>query len=1199
MAEFDQGDGVVVDIDDQQWAVSAVAAAAPTPTRRTRGGLPRAPVPLGPTAGGGGGDELTDALAGQGFELLKTVDLSRSRSATRSSPATEPVIHVDADPNEHAVVLVAKDGVYEWVLPEPTTASPAPGSRARRLRSGPSSTKRRLSFPIPTGPAPRRSRSWASKLLGDGIRAFVLKFVARAITPVAIRFLERNVTTRLVALDHTEPDKWSPVDDADAMLSSQPRILLFVHGTFSSTVGAFHGLAATQTGCELLQWARGHYDEVVGFDHPTLSVDPLHNARELWQHLQRRYGDATPRIDIVCHSRGGLVTRSLVERVLPGQTWRPEIGRVVMVGCTNGGTHLAEPDNWKPFVDLYTSLAAQAVKLVTTAFAATTLGTVLGEAIKSVGALVKHLAVHMIAEEGVPGLAAMRPGGPFVTELNQTNPGQPGPASFRVHVVTSDFEPDQVDASSAGALTASLCGKLVDHLADGLLAHDSDLVVDTALMDVIDPDVGGFIEDRLDFGPNGWVHHLAYFVREETARALRRWLDTQGPARLPAVVHDRIWIVEGSGSADALRRFLELDPGRPFVIRRPDVTPDTMYGFDPREVADRIAGIADLAARSIAEVLELHETDATPPAAVETLRRRRSLPAPANPARLVPVTSGGELVGVLKSLDGAAPAILPAPVAANGGGTRRTRSWDAAGDTGAAPDDVPQTARLFMQAEMPAKVRADAPFDVIVQLSREALAAAAGAAVASAAADVGTADTLRVTVSPRSGVIFEADTVAEVDLPAAGQPHVLLFSARAVTEGPAEIWVFVRQGPKLVAQLTLSAVVVAADVAVAGGNVSVEGSATPDDLVFAEPSFTLRVGENKLGDEIRLEFELYSREHDLWDVYEGAPIIDAPKFIASMYEQLESDWVSNKDDAVVLDLKLSAYGKQLYNDLLPEPLRRKLWKHRGDIEAILVVSTETYVPWEMLHMSDPDAPNDPTSEKLFLGQKGLVRWLHKVGVQPRDLTVRAGRVRHIVPNYPSHEHKLPAAQLEATFMKDAFGSVDVGAHSSDLYSLLQAENGFDLLHFAGHGEANPASISQAAILFEGRVDNGSWVPARAEALLVKQLPVAPGQTARPIVFLNACQVGRAGTTLGSVGGFAQAFLHRRAGAFVAPLWAVGDMPAFTFGKALYESFVRGGKPLAEAVKLAREAALASGDPSWIAYAVYGHHDARVTLSGFA
>ena len=55
----------------------------------------------------------------------------------------------------------------------------------------------------------------------------------------------------------------------------------FVHGTFDSTVGAFGALAATEAGRDFLTQALGDYDAVIGFDHRTLSVDPLENAREL------------------------------------------------------------------------------------------------------------------------------------------------------------------------------------------------------------------------------------------------------------------------------------------------------------------------------------------------------------------------------------------------------------------------------------------------------------------------------------------------------------------------------------------------------------------------------------------------------------------------------------------------------------------------------------------------------------------------------------------------------------------------------------------------------------------------------------------------------------------------------------------------------------------------------------------------------
>lgn len=1193
MILLDQGDGVVVEIDDTEWTVRAPSPSATPAARRTRGGLPTGPVPIAPTLAGV--DEVTAALGAQGFRVLKEIPLDRHLATTRSAAPRDPVIKVTPGPDEHAVVLIAKDGVYEWVLPDEASADPAIApTGASRLRSGPSSSPRELTFQLRVSapsPATARTRGWASTVLGGGFRAFVLKFVARAITPIAIGFLERNVRTALVSLDSTRPESWGPANDGSVTRSSQPRVLLFVHGTFSSTIGAFHGLAATIAGNELLQWAWGYYDDVIGYDHATLSLDPYDNARDLSRRLQERYGDANPRIDIVCHSRGGLVIRSLVERVLPTAAWRPRVGRVVMVACTNGGTHLAEPENWKSFVDLYTSLAANAVKLVSSAFGGGAVGTLLEEALKAVGALVQHLAVHAIAENGVPGLAAMRPTGPFVAELNRTNPGQPDAAASQYQVVTSEFEPNGVDTTSAGAMTTSLVSYVVDHLADGLIDRESDLVVDTASMDRIDPHVGGFVDDRYDYGRNGWVHHLAYFTREETARALRRWLDLEAGTRLPAAVDDHVWIVHGHTPVETLVRLRSADASRAILIRRPEVSSDTMYAFAPDELERRLGGATS---GTLREALDLRESDASPPA------RADALPAAASPvpaSGLTPVTSGGAPVGVLLRGTRSRPDILrsplPAPVPSDRSGTRRLRSGTALA-TLPDPATAAATARVHAQAEMPGRIRNGAAFDVMVQLSREAITpAAAGIGAAKAALDFDTTKKLRISVWPRSNVELAGDSVWEVEVPLPGEPALMLFPARAVDQGPAEVWVIVRQGQKTFAQLRLvSTIVAATDVAI-GGRAEAAADADPARVLVEEPAFTLRVFENRIGDKrARLRFELESIPHDLRDVYEGPEINDLPAFVSSMYTQLETDWVSHKNDAAVLDLKLRAYGARLYQELLPRELRESLWTHRNSIRAILVLSTETYVPWEMLHMCDPATASLP-AETIFLGQKGLVRWLHGVSIQPAKIEIRPGLARHIVPDYPDPAMKLPGAQQEASFMQGRFGSTSVGPEANDVYSLLKTVDGFDMLHFAGHGEADSAAIAQAAVLMQGRMENGNWIPSRVEALLVEQLPKRE-QTARPVVFLNACQVGRAGRALGSVGGFAKAFLHRGAGVFVAPLWAVGDLPAFTFGQTFYDQFVSQRKPLAEAVTLAREAAAQSGDPSWIAYAVYGHHEARVT-----
>jgi hypothetical protein len=75
-------------------------------------------------------------------------------------------------------------------------------------------------------------------------------------------------------------------------------ILLFLHGTFSSTLGSFGGLPKET-------WAslRNQYgDQIFGYDHRTLSQSPIENALDLVASLPQ---DA--KLHLVTHSRGGLI----------------------------------------------------------------------------------------------------------------------------------------------------------------------------------------------------------------------------------------------------------------------------------------------------------------------------------------------------------------------------------------------------------------------------------------------------------------------------------------------------------------------------------------------------------------------------------------------------------------------------------------------------------------------------------------------------------------------------------------------------------------------------------------------------------------------------------------------------------------------------------------------------------------------------
>jgi CHAT domain-containing protein len=100
---------------------------------------------------------------------------------------------------------------------------------------------------------------------------------------------------------------------------------------------------------------------------------------------------------------------------------------------------------------------------------------------------------------------------------------------------------------------------------------------------------------------------------------------------------------------------------------------------------------------------------------------------------------------------------------------------------------------------------------------------------------------------------------------------------------------------------------------------------------------------------------------------------------------------------------------------------------------------------------------------------------------------------------------------------------------------------------------------------------------------------------RPVIMLNACQIGRLGWHLTSIGGFAQSFIDRGAGVFVGSLWSVGDVPARHFSEAFYTA-LGSGETLAAAATAGRKAARGAGDGTYLAFVVYGAPHATMTIA---
>lgn len=231
------------------------------------------------------------------------------------------------------------------------------------------------------------------------------------------------------------------------------RVLLFVHGTFSQT-----SVPVADWAAEFLAWAQRTYRGVLGFDHWTLSETPEDNARLLWSLLDPAL-HADHRLDIVTHSRGGLVARALVELSGHGAAVR----RVVFVGTPNAGTNLANPDNWGTVADVLINCAH-----LSPLFA------------KLSGFLARLLVGHATGQ--IPGLQAQNPtatgAADFLGRLQRSTSLPPG---VSYSAVAASYEPE------AGEFNLkSLLAQASDLSADTFYRHANDLVVDTGSVWAVD-----------------------------------------------------------------------------------------------------------------------------------------------------------------------------------------------------------------------------------------------------------------------------------------------------------------------------------------------------------------------------------------------------------------------------------------------------------------------------------------------------------------------------------------------------------------------------------------------------------------------------------------------------------------------------------------------------------------------------------------
>ncbi|GAB7002920.1 hypothetical protein JCM18899A_03910 [Nocardioides sp. AN3] len=270
-------------------------------------------------------------------------------------------------------------------------------------------------------------------------------------------------------------------------LAGKPTLLL-VHGTFATSAGAFGDLGST-----LLPALQETYaGRVLLFDHPSVSVSPIDNVRWLLDHT----GDTDLVLDVVGHSRGGLVGRALIATpTYAGPLLRPPVvRRLVHVATPNNGTPLASPAKWTRLLDAATNLAV----LFPGAG---------GDALAAVIATVKQLGTGVL--DGLHGLESMDPQGAFLTALTEAR-GTSTPLTF---TVASNHEPHP------GTVAQRALDVAADDFFSGFLDGRNDLVVPTEGVAEHQPVADAFaVPDALS------VTHNGYFAQQVVRDRLALWL---------------------------------------------------------------------------------------------------------------------------------------------------------------------------------------------------------------------------------------------------------------------------------------------------------------------------------------------------------------------------------------------------------------------------------------------------------------------------------------------------------------------------------------------------------------------------------------------------------------------------------------------------------------------------------------------------
>lgn len=400
----------------------------------------------------------------------------------------------EADPVATASLILNAEGALLWHAGQPPTAF-----TGRRMRRG-----------VPEAPAGELVELYQYEPLEPNE-------IMQHLVNLDVRLNEnlvkaKNAAPQLVPLTFDagpigDPNAFTITRGAHFQPAGNKNRLLFVHGTFSKTDAFFEGIRNAPGGPLFLEKLFGNYEEVLAYDHATLSVSPVLNAFD----LARLMASVEGPLDVIAHSRGGLVARWALEGFGLGKA-TPTRG--ILVGCPINGTSLAAPARLRSSLSLLSNIGT-ALKIaggVASAYMPLLIAPVaLLRVATSVTSVAAKTPLLDAAVQMVPGLAGQSRTGnnPDLGRIRSVTLNAP-PTYF---VVQSDFE---IESPGWKFWKWFNKGRLADAGADIVFPGKNDLVVDTPSMTEFAAGAAFPSANVHDFSTNAEVHHCNYFESDKT-----------------------------------------------------------------------------------------------------------------------------------------------------------------------------------------------------------------------------------------------------------------------------------------------------------------------------------------------------------------------------------------------------------------------------------------------------------------------------------------------------------------------------------------------------------------------------------------------------------------------------------------------------------------------------------------------------------